>query len=99
NVNVGSDASSGDPLASFLLGYQSSVSYNIQAAFALQQIYIAPFLQDDWRVTDKLTLNLGLRWDYESPMTERYNKQVTGFCQTCSNPLQGSVSGLTLNGG
>ncbi|NUQ28102.1 MAG: TonB-dependent receptor [Acidobacteriaceae bacterium] len=99
SVNVGSDASSCDPFASFLLGAHSSVSYNIQAAFALQQIYIAPFVQDDWRITPKLTLNLGARWDYESPFTERYNKMVTGFCTTCQNPLQASVTGLTLNGG
>lgn len=99
NAPIGSDANSGDPFASFLLGYHSSVSYNIQAAYALQQIYMAPFFQDDWRVTDKLTLNLGARWDYESPFTERYNKQVTGFCFTCQSPLQASVTGLTLNGG
>lgn len=99
SVNVGADASSGDPFASFLLGYDSSMSYNIEAAYALQQIYVSPYAQDDWRVTDKLTLNLGARWDYESPFTERYNKQVTGFCFTCANPLQVSVPGLTLNGG
>jgi hypothetical protein len=97
--NVGADASSGDALASMLLGYHSAATYNIQAAYALQQIYIAPFVQDDWRLNSKLTLNLGVRWDYESPFTERYNKQVTGFCATCTNPLQASVTGLTLNGG
>ena len=94
-----SDGASGDPVASLLLGYQSTATYNIQAAYALQQIYTAPFVQDDWRFNDKLTFNLGVRWDYESPFTERYNKQVTGFCTTCVNPLQASVSGLTLNGG
>jgi hypothetical protein len=98
-TNVGADASSGDALASMLLGYQSTATYNIQAAYALQQIYIAPFVQDDWRFNSKLTFNLGVRWDYESPFTERYNKQVTGFCTTCTNPLQASVTGLTLNGG
>ena len=99
NVNVGSDASSGDPLASMLLGAFSSTTYNISAAYALQQIYIAPFVQDDWRLTSKLTLNLGVRWDYESPFTERYNKQASNFCTTCVNPLQPSVPSLVLNGG
>jgi hypothetical protein len=60
---------------------------------------MAPFIQDDWRATKKLTVNLGLRYDYESPFTERYNKQVSNFCTTCVNPLQSSVTGLTLNGG
>jgi len=98
-TNVGADASSGDPVASMMLGYHTSASYNISAAYALNQIYTAPFVQDDWRFTNKLTLNLGVRWDYESPFTERYNKQVAGFCFTCTNPLQNSVTGLTLKGG
>jgi hypothetical protein len=99
NAPVGSDASSGDPMASMLLGYFASANYNISIAYAMQQIYAAPFVQDDWRVTNKLTLNLGARWDYESPFTERYNRMISNFCTTCSNPLQSSVSGLTLNGG
>ncbi|SEG69924.1 Carboxypeptidase regulatory-like domain-containing protein [Bryocella elongata] len=99
STSVGADASSGDPVASMLLGYFSTANYSINAAYALQQIYVAPWVQDDWRVTPKLTLNLGFRWDYESPFTERYNKMVSNFCTTCANPLQASVSGLTLNGG
>jgi hypothetical protein len=98
-TNVGADASSGDAVASMLLGYHSTANYNISAAYALNQIYTAPFIQDDWRFTNKLTFNLGVRWDYESPFTERYNKQVAGFCFTCANPLQSSVTGLRLNGG
>ncbi len=99
NIGVGADPNSGDSFADELLGYASSLSYGINASYALQQVYMAPFVQDDWRVTPKLTVNLGLRYDYESPFTERYNKQVAGFCTTCSNPLQASVSGLTLKGG
>ena len=56
-------------------------------------------MQDDWRVNHKLTLNLGLRWDFEQPYTERYNKLVTTFCTTCVNPLQASVPGVPLYGG
>ncbi len=99
NVPVGSEAGSGDPLASLLLGYFTTANYSINIAYALQQIYAAPYVQDDWRVNNKLTLNLGGRWDYESPFTERYNRLISNFCTTCSNPLQASVPGLTLNGG
>ena len=99
NAAVGSDAASGDPMASMMLGYFATANYNINIAYALQQIYMAPFVQDDWRVNDKLTVNLGMRWDYESPFTERYNRMNSNFCTTCTNPLQGSVSGLTLKGG
>ncbi|WP_263377539.1 TonB-dependent receptor [Granulicella paludicola] len=96
---INSDANSGDDMAGLLLGTFNTVGYNITPAYALKQIYIAPFAQDDWRVTDKLTVNLGVRWDYESPFSERYNKQVAGFCLTCASPLQSSVPSLTLNGG
>lgn len=99
NTPVGGDTASGNPFASVLLGYPSSETYNNQIALALQQIYVAPFLQDDWRATSKLTVNLGLRWDYESPFTDRYNRLNSSFCLACANPLQGSVPGLTLNGG
>lgn len=102
NATVGSDASSGDPMASMLLGYFATANYNVSIAYAMQQIYMAPFVQDDMRVNDKLTLNLGVRWDYESPFTERFNRMVSTFCTTCTNPLNGSLatgSGMTLNGG
>ena len=99
NAAVGSEANSGDPMASMLLGYFTTANYSINIAYALQQIYMAPYVQDDWRVGNKLTLNLGGRWDYESPFTERYNRLNSSFCTTCTNPLQGSVSDLTLKGG
>ncbi len=91
--------SSGDPMASMLLGDFSTANYNDSIAYATQQIYLAPYFQDDWRVNSKLTVNLGARYDYESPLTERYNRMIAGFCTTCVNPLQASVSGLALNGG
>lgn len=96
---VGSDTNSGNAVAAMLLGVPSSGGYTNQVAYALQQLYYAAYLQDDYRVTSKLTINAGLRWDYESPLTERYNRLNAGFCTTCSNPLQASVTGLTLNGG
>jgi hypothetical protein len=90
---------SGDPLASMLLGDFTTANYNVAVAYATQQIYMAPYFQDDWRVNNKLTLNLGARYDYESPLTERFNRLVSAFCNLCTNPLQSSVTGLALNGG
>src|SRR5262249_54838282 len=43
-------------------------------ALALKNTYAAPFLQSDWKATRTLTLNLGVRWDYQGPLTERYNR-------------------------
>ncbi|MEO8738055.1 MAG: TonB-dependent receptor [Edaphobacter sp.] len=96
---VGGDPNSGNPIASLLLGSPSAGSYANNIAYALQQNYYAAYMQDDWRLNSKLTINLGLRWDYESPFTERYNRLVANFCATCTNPLQSSVPSITLNGG
>gem|GEM_PF-386774 len=99
NCTVGGDVNSGNAVAAMLLGVPSNGLYSNQIAYALQQIYYAFYAQDDWRVSDKLTVNMGLRWDYESPLSERYNRLNAGFCITCANPLQSSVTGLALNGG
>jgi hypothetical protein len=55
------------------------------------------YVQDDWRLSPTLTLNLGGRWDYESPTSERFNRINAGFDPSSPNPLQ--VPGLNLKGG
>jgi hypothetical protein len=89
---------SGDAMASFLLGYPSSVSSSFNSFPAQGQHYYAWFAQDDWRISRKLTLNLGLRWEYESPMTDRFNEAVRGFDATTVSHL-GSASGPAVTGG
>jgi len=99
NCTVGNDTASGNAIAAMLLGYASSGNYTNQIAYALEQKYFAFYLQDDWRVTGKLTVNAGIRWDYESPFTDRYNRLNAPFCAACTNPLQSSAPALNLNGG
>jgi Carboxypeptidase regulatory-like domain/TonB dependent receptor len=91
------DAASGNAFASFLLGYPAGGFVPINATYNYQHLYYSAFFQDDWRVNRKLTLNLGLRWDYESPITERYNQLNAGFDKDVANPFQ--VSGMSLKGG
>jgi hypothetical protein len=93
------DSQSGNEFASFLLGVPSSgsVDHNIDAAY--QNRYYAVFVQDDWKLTPNLTLNVGLRWDYEAPRTERYNRMVRGFAFDQASPLASQVPGLNLKGG
>ncbi len=59
--------------------------------------YWAGFVEDDYRVSRKLTLNIGLRWDYESPITDRYNSLEAGFDPNAANPF--AVPGMSLKSG
>jgi hypothetical protein len=94
---LAADAASGNAFASLLLGYPASGSVPINATYAYQHLYYGAFFQDDWRLSRKLTLNLGVRWDYESPTSERFNQLNAGFDKTTASPVQ--APGLQLKGG
>ena len=103
NPTAAAAANTGLGFASFMLGIGGG-SYSRAAALAMQVKYYAAYLQDDWKVTDKLTLNLGVRYDYESPRTERYN-QLTNFDFAAKPPLtapdlnlRGALSFVGVNG-
>jgi hypothetical protein len=85
------DRVSGNSIASFLLGYPASGNVGAARSQALEWHYPVLFVQDDVRLTRRLTLNLGLRWDYESPVTERYDRMVRGFAFDQTSPLAASA--------
>ncbi|MFB3825135.1 MAG: TonB-dependent receptor domain-containing protein [Bryobacteraceae bacterium] len=88
-------ATAGNGLASMLLGAGSSGNlYQSWKNVAAQSIYYAGYFQDDWRISRKLTLNLGLRYDYDTPRTERYNR-FNWFDPYVASPLASKFPGLT----
>jgi len=94
---LSASAANGNSVASFLLGYPNSGSAPVNAALAYGYHYYGAFAQDDWRIAKNLTLSMGLRWDYESPVTERNNQMNAGFDPAATSPLQ--VPGYNLTGG
>lgn len=86
----------GDALASLMIGYVDNWSqYEIPPFTSTQGFQTGMFVQDNWRVLPQLTINLGLRYDVETPRTERYN-QMTWFDPSAPSPI--SVPGLNLHG-
>ena len=76
----------GQELAAMLLGVPGGLMQQT-ASFATQDKYLGIFVHDDYKIAKKLTLNLGIRFEYESPMTERFNRLVSGFATQTANPI------------
>ncbi|MGC2172284.1 MAG: TonB-dependent receptor [Candidatus Sulfotelmatobacter sp.] len=89
----------GFDLASFLLGYQDNGNTNIVVNRTYSSYYYAPYVQDDWKVTPKLTLNLGLRYDLSPAATVRNNEMNYAFDTTSPNPVDAQVNHGLLPGG
>ncbi len=82
-------AGTGADLASFLLGQADRARVQANPSFGRRSSYWAAFFQDDWRVNGQLTLNLGLRYEYEGPFVEVADR-VTGWDPGLPLPAAGT---------
>src|SRR5205085_2787258 len=87
----------GRDIAAFLLGVATAGSGSTASQldnsinYSVQSNYHGFFVQDDWRVTPKLTLNLGLRYELEGGLTERYNRIQRGSDVTTPSPVEAAA--------
>jgi outer membrane receptor protein involved in Fe transport len=84
--DTASNPTRGGEAASMLMGIPAG-SMGISDSYVEQDKYLALYFADDWKVSKKLTLNLGLRYEYESPMTERFDRAAIHFAGNTPNPL------------
>jgi hypothetical protein len=82
----------GFPLASFLLGLPNNTggAFTHDGTAASASSYFAGYIQDDWKITRNLTLNLGVRYDLDIPRTERFNR-YSYFNMFEASPIAGQV--------
>jgi hypothetical protein len=90
-ATVGGGTGNGSNFAAFLLGLPSGGNTANNADALYSQHFTAFYFQDDWRVTRRLTFNMGFRWDYERPVTERYDRLTSNFDPDVLNPINGQA--------
>ncbi len=90
-LNTSQAATIGQELASFLLGVPTGGLIDRNATRSNQTVYHGIFFHDDWKVTPRLTLNLGLRYEVEGADTERYNRNIRGFDTNVSSPIEAAA--------
>ncbi len=88
----------GNAFASFLLGYADSASIDTPRFIGQQFNYFSGYAQDDWHVSPKLTVNLGLRWETNLPPTGLDNRW-SDFSPTTPNPAAGGIPGAVIFAG
>ncbi len=94
------NAATGSGMASMMLGFPTAFTAQQTDELDRHSYYIASFVQDDWAITRNLTLNLGVRFETDTPMTDKQSR-MNGFDQNAINPVSGTpgvVKFMGLNG-
>ena len=104
--NYLSSDGSGSDLASLLLGYPATATGFVPRKMSEYVNYVSGFFQDDFRLTPKVTINFGIRWERETGLMEQKNQLIVGFDRNALNsistasavPTRGAVEFAGLNG-
>ncbi len=83
---------SGSSIAEMVLGYPSSGNAVVATNGEYGLTYYGAYVQDDFRVNDKFTINFGVRFEIESGITEKQDRIIYGFDQNVVNPISSQVS-------
>ncbi|MEQ1948519.1 MAG: carboxypeptidase regulatory-like domain-containing protein [Bryobacteraceae bacterium] len=94
---TGFNGTGGNGLASFLLGQTNSAAIQVSDKIPSRASYFGFYFQDDWRVTDRLTVNAGIRWEVELPRRVVDNK-MNSFDPLAINPVSGTPGVVTFAG-
>ncbi len=92
------DVATGHSIASLLLGWVQSANINEIFPIRSRMDAIGGFLQDDWKVTNRLTLNLGIRWDMDIPRREALDNRQNSFDPLAINPVSGTPGAMLYSG-
>lgn len=90
-------ANTGNAMASLFLGFPNSANVLDSDLLDRRAKYFALFLQDDWKLTQTVTLNLGVRWEAHTPKFDA-NNRMNGFNATAMNPVSGTPGVVTFAG-
>jgi len=93
------ETTQGDAFASLLLGWGTDGQLRIKPPVADKSKETGFYIQDDWKVNPKLTVNIGLRYEWSTPYTERFNRSTFADFSTSAGvtvPGLGPLKGVTL---
>ena len=92
NINDPNFGSYGSAFASFLLGIPDQANRSNSQELRLRNLDLSPYVQDDIKLTPRLTLNVGVRWDIQAPFTENHNL-IVFFDPTRKDPAASGIAG------
>lgn len=92
------NVATGHGIAALLLGWVQSASVNEVIPIRSRIDAYGAFVQDDWKFSQKLTFNIGLRWDMDTPRRELFGNRMNSFDLNAINPVSGTPGAITFAG-